>query len=88
MHPAFGVVGYGDSKADALHTAAGIAAELQGVLKEHPTLAAALPPGTGLALTGLAAASKALADGHTAETIAKKLGPATAALASRILSIF
>jgi hypothetical protein len=83
-----GVIGYGETKADALHTAASIASDLHGVLQEHPELNAVLPPGTGLALTGLAAASKALASGKTADDVARAVGPNTARVVGRLLSLF
>lgn len=83
-----GVLGYGDTPAAALHTAAGIASDLQSVLSEHPALAAALPPGTGLALKGISAASKALQDGHTLDDVAKIVGPNTAKVVGKLLSLF
>jgi len=88
LTPWTGVIGAGDTPASALHMAAGIAGELQEQLARHPELAAVLPPGTGAALKGLALASKALASGHAVEDIAKNIGPATAALASRVLALF
>lgn len=83
-----GVIGYGDSKADALHTAAGIAADLHGVLQEHPELQAVLPPGTALGLQAISAASKALASGHTIDDVRRVVGPSTARVVGRLLSLF
>lgn len=83
-----GVIGYGGSQADALHTAAAIASDLHGVLAEHPELQAVLPPGTAIGLQAISAASKALSKGHTIDDVAKVVGPNTARVVGRLLSLF
>lgn len=88
IHPRIGVVGAGTTPASALHTAASIAADLSDVLKEHPALASVLPPGTALALRGMSEASKALAKGVDPADVAKAVGPATARIVGKLLSIF
>lgn len=97
LAPFLGVTGYSSvSKdappvqqgADALHTAASVAADVAGMLDEHPMLNALLPPGTGVALKGVALASQALKQGYSLNDVAKNVGPSTARVLNNILSLF
>lgn len=81
---------YGEDAAEALHKAADMAATVSKFVEQHPELRAALSivPGSGLALTALSSASKALKYGVPAAHIAAKYGPKVAKVASKLLSIF
>jgi hypothetical protein len=88
--PELGVVGYGNTPPEALHTTAAVASDLAAALDEHPEFAAVLPGGPALspALRGIALASQALKEGHTIETVNKVVGPATAKLVAKLVSLF
>lgn len=88
LAPCAGVIGVGDTPPDALHTAAALAANLAQVLKEHPELAQALPPGTVMALKGISAASYALDQDADIREVANEVGPATAKVVNKVLSLF
>ena len=101
LAPFLGIVGYGSitnasgqrqsddaQKTDALHTAASVASDVAGMLDEHPLLNALLPPGTGMALKGVAFASQALKQGYNLNDVAKNVGPNTANVIKGILSLF
>jgi len=88
--PELGVVGYGRTPEDALHTTAAVASGISDALNEHPELVAILPGGPALpaALKGIALASQAVKEGHSMDVVAKKIGPATARLVDKLISLF
>jgi hypothetical protein len=79
---------YGATPEDALHKAAGLASSLDSTLKEHPALAALIPPQATLALKAISAASGLLADGGSLKQVVNKVGPAAASVVHSILSLF
>lgn len=91
LAPMIGVIGVGDSSHDAVHTAASLAAKLSDGLNSNPDLAAILPPGTGVALKGIALASGLLAKGEDDPDVKRALkgaGDAATSVARSIASLF
>lgn len=84
--PQIGVVGFGGDKADALHTAAQLAANLAQLADQHPEWKPLLPDATVTALKALAKAVGIAADGGTKKDIASQVGPVAAQLVTHLLT--
>jgi hypothetical protein len=75
---------------DALHAGAAVADTLTSAMKANPILASALPPGVGVALSAISAASAATKKGATpqqaAAAAAAKHGPAAGDIVSDLFA--
>jgi hypothetical protein len=98
-HPVSGLIGctvgmgnavyvgsFGGDMLDALHAGATVASALQQQMKTNPALAAVLPPGTGVALQAITAASAATKAGATPQQAAAAAAAKHGAPAGDIVS--